>query len=129
MKKYVILRRGGDIMRRYALTNEAWERIEPYLPPQRTGKRGRPPKDNRVMLNGMIWIDRTGAQWRELPECYGSWQSVYARFRKWKADGVWEQVFTALSAGYDPENYSLDSTCAKVHQSANSGKRGRKKSP
>lgn len=116
-------------MRRYDLSNEEWKRIEPFLPPQATGKKGRPPKDNRVMLNGMIWIDRTGAQWRELPECYGPWQSVYARFRKWKADGVWEGVFKALSSDYDPENLSLDSTCAKVHQSANGGKKGQTTKP
>jgi transposase len=114
------------MMRRYDLTNEAWKRIEPFLPPQKTGKKGRPPKDNRVMLNGMIWIDRTGAQWRELPECCGSWQSVYARFRKWKDDGVLERVFKALSADYDPENLSLDSTCSKVHHSANGNKKGQK---
>ena len=116
-------------MRRYDITNEEWKRIGPFLPPQITGKKGRPPKDSRVMLNGMIWIDRTGAQWRELPECYGPWQSVYARFRKWKADGVWERVFKGLSADYDPENLSLDSTCAKVHQSANGGKKGQKTKP
>jgi transposase len=109
-------------MRRYDVSNEAWKRIEPILPPQVTGKRGRPPKDNRVMLNGMIWIDRTGAQWRELPECYGPWQGVYARFRKWKEEGVLERVFKALSADFDPENLSLDSTC-KVQTAV---KRGRK---
>ena len=106
------------------MTNEEWERISPLLPPQKTGKKGRPPKENRVMLNGMIWIDRTGAQWRELSACYGPWQSVYARFRKWKKDGVWERIFNALSTDFDPENLSLDSTCVKVHQSANVNEKG-----
>ena len=116
-------------MRRHELSNDEWKRICPLLPPQKSGKKGRPPKDNRLMLNGMIWIDRTGAQWRELPECYGPWQSVYARFRKWKDEGVLEKVFKALSADFDPENLSLDSTCAKVHQSANGGKKGPKTRP
>ena len=111
-------------MRRYELTNTEWEQIEPLLPPQSTGRKGRPPKDNRTMLNGMLWINRSGAQWRELPECYGPWQSVYARFRKWETDGVLEGVFKALSSDYDPENLSIDSTCSKVHQSANGNKKG-----
>ena len=71
-------------MKRYELTKEQWERIKPLLPPEETGKRGRPRKDNRTMLNGMLWIVRSGAQWRELPETYGPWQSVYARFAKWR---------------------------------------------
>lgn len=92
-------------MKRYELTNTEWKRISPLLPPQRTGKKGRPPKDNRVMLNGMIWIDRTGAQWRELRECYGAWQSVYARFQKWKSEGVLEKAFKALTTDYAPKTY------------------------
>ena len=57
-------------MKRYELTKEQWERIKPLLPPEETGKRGRPRKGNRTMLNGMLWIVRSGAQWRELPETY-----------------------------------------------------------
>jgi len=116
-------------MRRYELTKEEWDRIGPLLPPQSTGRKGRPPKDNRTMLNGMIWMDRTGAQWRELSACYGPWQSVYARFRNWKADGVLERLFKALSSDHDAENLSIDSTCSKVHQSANGGKKGRQIRP
>jgi len=111
-------------MKRYELTNAEWKVISPLLPPERTGKKGRPRKDNRIMVNGMIWIDRTGAQWRELPECYGPWQSVYARFRKWKDEGVLERAFKTLSSDYDSENLSIDSTCSKVHQSANGNKKG-----
>ena len=78
-------------------------------------------KNNRIMLNGMLWIARTGAQWREMPECYGPWQSVYARFRKWQKDGVWEEIFHTLSSDADMENLSIDSTMAKAHQSTNGG--------
>jgi transposase len=112
------------MVRRHELKNEEWERIEGLLPPERTGKRGRPAKSNRVMLNAMLWIDRTGAQWRALPECYGSWKSVYSRFCKWRDDGTLEKIFHALSADADMENLSIDSTCAKVHQSANGNKKG-----
>ena len=112
-------------MKCYELTTEQWERVKPLLPPEETGKRGRPRKDNRTMLNGMLWIARSGAQWRELPEAYGPWQSVYARFAKWRDDGTLETVFDALSEDADMENLSIDSTCIKVHESANGGGKNR----
>ena len=107
-------------MKRYEISNKEWERIKDILPPERTGKKGRPEKNNRSMLNGMLWIARTGAQWREIPECYGPWQSVYASFRKWQEIGIWEKIFHMLSSDADMENLSIDSTMIKVHQSANS---------
>ena len=73
------------------------------------------------MLNGMLWVTRSGAQWRELPTCYGPWQSVYARFAKWRDDGTLEKVFRALSTDADMQDLSLDSTSIKVHESANGG--------
>jgi len=73
------------------------------------------------MLNGMPWMVRSGAQWRELPEVYGPWQSVYARFAKWRDDGALETVFHALSAHADIENWIVDSSCIKVYESANGG--------
>lgn len=106
-------------MKRYEISNKEWERIKGMLPPERTGKKGRPAKNNRSMLNGMLWIARTGAQWREMPECYGPWQSVYARFRKWQKIGIWEKIFHVLSSDADMENLSIDSTMVKVHQSTN----------
>jgi transposase len=112
-------------MKRYELTSSQWERIKDLLPPERTGKRGRPGKDNRVMLNGMLWVARSGAQWRELPEAYGPWQSVYARFAKWRDSGVLEAIFRALSQDADMENLSMDSTSIKVHESANGGGKNR----
>jgi len=113
-------------MRRYELTNDEWERIKDYLPPERSGKKGRPSLDNRRMLNGMLWIARSGAQWRELPTHYGKWSGVYTRFRKWRDDGIMETVFRALSTDADKENFSIDATVVKVHQSANGGKKGTK---
>ena len=110
-------------MKRYELTKEQWERVKPLLPPEKTGQRGRPRKDNRIMLNGMLWIAQSGAQWRELPEAYGPWQSVYARFAKWRDDGTLKKVFRALSEDADTENLSMDSTCIKVHESANGGEK------
>ena len=112
-------------MKRYEITTGQWARIKPLLPPETTGKRGRPRKDDRVMLNGMLWIVRSGAQWRELPEVYGPWQSVYARFAKWRDDGTLEAIFRVLSEAADRENLSIDSTCIKVHESANGGGKNR----
>lgn len=109
-------------MKRYELTKEEWERIKPLLPPEETGKRGRPRKDNRTMLNGMLWIVRSSAQWRELTKTYDPWQSVYARFAKWRDGGTLEAAFHTLSDDADMETLSVDSTCVKVHESANGGK-------
>jgi transposase len=112
-------------MKRYELTNEEWERIESLMPPKVGSKGGRPRKDDRTMLNAMLWIARTGCQWREMPERYGKWEAVYARFRKWQGIGLLERIFRALSADADMENLCIDSTCSKVHESANGNKKGR----
>ena len=66
------------MLRRYELTDEEWLRIEPLLPPENTGKQGRPRKDNRIIMNGIVWLARSGAPWRDLPERYGSWKTVYS---------------------------------------------------
>ena len=115
-----------DEYENYDVTDEQWERIQPQLPPERTGKKGRPRKDDRTMLNGMLWMNHSGAQWRQLPQCYGPWQSVYARFAKWRDDGLWEKIFTVLSQDADTENLSIDSTCVKVHESSNGGEKNGK---
>ena len=112
-----------DEYENYDVTDEQWNRIQPQLPPERTGKKGRPRKDDRTMLNGMLWMNHSGAQWRQLPRRYGPWQSVYARFAKWRDDGTLEAVFRVLSADADMENLSMDSTCIKVHESANGGEK------
>lgn len=114
------------MIKRYELSNEEWARIKDMLPPENTGKKGRPGKDNRNMLNGMLWITRSGSQWRNLPECYGPWESVYSRFRKWQENGVLEAVFQMLSSDADMENLSIDSTSIRVHESANGNKKGQK---
>ena len=110
----------------YDVTDEQWKRIQPLLPPEYTGKKGRPRKDNRTMLNGMLWMNHSGAQWRQLPERYGPWQSVYARFAKWRDEGIWEKIFSELTKDADTENLSIDSTCIKVHESSNGGKKNRR---
>lgn len=70
------------MLRRYELTDDEWNRIVDLLSPENTGKQDRPRKDNRTIVNGMVWIARSGAPWRDLPERYGPWETVYSRFRK-----------------------------------------------
>ncbi|MDI9470970.1 MAG: transposase, partial [Bacillota bacterium] len=71
--------------------------MQRYLPPERAGRRGRPSKCRRLIINAIIWILKTGAPWRDLPEHYGPWSTVYGRFNKWTKNGVWEAIFEELS--------------------------------
>lgn len=75
------------------------------------------------MLNGILWMNHSGAQWRQLPKRYGPWQSVYARFAKWRNDGIRKHIFSELNKEADTENLSIDSTCVKVHESSNGGEK------
>jgi transposase len=74
-------------MTRGDLTDKQWERLEPHLPPQKP-ERGRPNADHRRIINGMLWIDRTGSPWRDLPQKYGPWRTVASRFYRWQKCGV-----------------------------------------
>jgi len=112
-------------MKRYELTKEQWERIKPLLPPEETGKRGRPWKDNRIMLNGMLRIVRSGAQWRELSAAMAPGSLYTPDSPNGGTTALWKRVFHTLSADADMENLSRDSTCVKVHESANSGEKRR----
>jgi transposase len=112
-----------DIYENYDITDEQWKRVQPLLPPEYAGRKGRPGKDNRMMLNGMLWMNHSGAQWRQLPKRYGPWQSVYSRFAKWRDEGIWEEIFSELNQEADTENFSIDSTCVKVRQSADGGEK------
>lgn len=92
-------------MRRHELTDEQWALVEPALPKQRQGGRGRPPRSNQEMLNGMMWILRTGAPWRDLPEPYGPWQSVYHYFSYWRKNGVFDRILEALQIRLDAQGH------------------------
>jgi len=110
--------------RRYEISDAQWERIKDWLPPERSGKAGRPSSDNRTALNGMLWIDRTGAPWEDLPRRYGAKSTVYDRFKKWTNMGVFEAIFDILSSDTDTQELSIDSTIIKVHQRASGAKKG-----
>jgi transposase len=101
--------------KRYKISDEEWERVKDLLPPDKLEKQGRPPKPNRDMLNAILWIARSGAPWRDLPERYGSWKTVYDRFNKWAREGCFEKVFEVLNVDADMQELSIDSTSVKVH--------------
>jgi transposase len=111
--------------RRHELTDDQWDRLKDKLPPERKPQGGCPAKDNRVMLNGILYWLSTGVPWDDLPERFGSWKSVYTRFSRWSKSGVFERVLTALIAEdiVNETTLMLDSTIIKVHQRG-SGKKG-----
>ena len=103
------------MLRRYELNDDEWNRIVNLLPPENTGKRGRPRKSNRTILNGMVWIARSGAPWRDIPEHYGPWETVYSRFRKWIEDGILDNIFRILSLDAEFEELSMDASIVQAH--------------
>jgi transposase len=103
-------------MRRHAITDEHWERIENLLP-GRVGDPGVTAKDNRLFIDAILWIAKTGAPWRDLPERFGNWNSVWKRFDRWSTKGVWLRVFEELKDP-DLEWLILDSTVIRAHQHA-----------
>ena len=112
------------MLRRYELTDNEWNRIADLLPVEFTGKQGRPRKDNRIILNGIIWIARSGAPWRDLPERYGPWETVYSRFRKWIDDGILDNIFRVLKLDAELEELSIDASIVQAHQHSAGAKKG-----
>ena len=115
------------MVRRYELSDEAFGLVADLLPPN--GRRGQQWKDHRTMLNGIFWVLHTGAQWREVPERYGKWESVYARFRRWRADGtldrMLERLHLALDADgrIDVELWCIDATQIRASRAAAGARR------
>jgi len=114
--------------RRHELTDEQWERLKDLLPPQKPHT-GRPSHDHRTMVNGMLWIARTGAPWRDLPERYGKWPSVYSRFQRWRKAGVWARLLSELQQLGDQrselnwEIHFVDGSIVRAHQHAAGAKK------
>ena len=111
-------------MSRGDLSEAEWRLLKDLLPAER-GRKSRPSFDNRMIINGSLWRIRTGAPWRDLPEKYGKWMTVYQRFRRWSEAGIWEAVATTLSrAMADNSRNSIDSTTVRGHVSAAGAKGG-----
>ena len=110
-------------MKRYELSASQWRKIEGSLP-GRPGSVGVTARDNRDFVNGVLWVLRSGARWKDLPAGYGNWKSVHKRFTRWARAGIWERIFEVLLA--DPRNtwIMIDSTIVRAHQQAACGKGG-----
>lgn len=119
-------------MARYELTDDEWSQIEPLLPPTHPGKPGHPWKDHRLVLNGILWILRSGAPWEDLPARYGSSSTCNDRLRRWQQDGTWDRILQAVQAKHDHEgnvvwiDCSIDGSSIRAHQHA-AGARKQKK--
>ena len=113
------------MQRRYEISDEQWNKIKHMFPKAKTG---RPGKDLRLMFNAVLWITCSGAPWRDLPERFGSWKTVYSRFCKWRDEGTLLKVFEHLREDADYENLSIDSTLVKAHQSSAGAKKRAKDS-
>ena len=108
-------------MSRYDLTDFEWRVFEPLLPNK---SRGVPRVDDRRVLNGIFWVLRSGAPWRDLPERYGPHTTCYNRFVRWRKAGIWDKLMDAITAAYDGDIQMIDSTSIRAHQQAATAKRG-----
>ena len=109
-------------MARSILRDDQWERIKDLLPGKATDC-GVTAKDNRLFVEAVLWMGRTGAPWRDLPAELGNWHTTYTRFSRWSKAGVWDRVFEAISQARDEEEVMIDSTAVRAHQHAAGAKK------
>ena len=111
------------VLDRLILSDEQWARMAPHIiGDERT--RGSSGRDNRMFVEAVLWIVRTGSPWRDLPEVFGPWNSTFRRFSRWSQKGVWWRLFEAVSDDPDFEYLIVDSTIVRAHQHAAGGKGG-----
>ena len=111
--------------KRHGLTDMEWEQLRKTFPERQSGELGRPRNDERQILNGILWILRTGAPWRDLPERYGAWSTVYSRFAQWQESGLYGKILVELGLEADLQDMGTDSTYAPAHQHSAGAKKGR----
>ena len=115
--------------RRGELNEQQWKRLKPLLPPQKAHT-GCPAQDHRTIINGILWILRTGAPWRDLPERYGVWSTVSGRFYHWRKLGLWQQLLSTIQSQADADGklnwdiHFVDGSVIRAHQHAAGAKRG-----
>lgn len=122
-------------MRRHELADHEWDLIKQFFP-ERTSTNGRPRKPTREVLNAIFWVLRSGAPWRDLPERYGSWQTIFHRFNAWRKDGTFDRVLEALQIRLDQDGkidwdlWCIDGSSVRASRAAaGAGKRGDPKNP
>jgi len=109
-------------MARHALSDAQWKMVAAVLPPQKSGPAAE--RGDRAFVDAVLFRARTGIPWRDLPERFGPWKSVYNRFRNWARKGQWEAIFKALSVEVDEEGCIVDGSVIRAHQDAAGGKGG-----
>ncbi len=107
---------------RLMLSDAQWDRIAPHIIGDHRS-RGSSGRDNRMFVEAVLWIARTGVPWRDLPEAFGNWNSIFRRFSRWQQKGVWERLFAAVSDDPDFEYLIIDSTVVRAHQHAAGAKK------
>ena len=116
------------MQRRHELTDSQWNAIKGLIP-GKSGDPGRTGRDNRLFVNAVIYVAKMGIPWMDLPERYGNWNSVWRRFRRWSARGVWQSLLSVLGSP-ELEELQLDSTTIKAHPVASGSRKqagGKKK--
>lgn len=109
-------------MHRHALTDQQWERLQGQLPTRRPGPASK--LGDRLFIDAVLYRAKTGCPWRDLPERFGPWNSVYNRFYNWAERGVWERIFKALRFEVDETGSIIDASVIRAHQDASGGKGG-----
>lgn len=118
----------GGGMRLYWLRDDQWERIKDLLP-GKASDRGVTARDNRLFVEAVLWVARTGAPWRDLPDSYGHWHRVYVRYDRWSRKGVWLKLMTSLAGDADLEHLMMDGSIVRVHQHDAAKKQSRPPKP
>jgi transposase len=108
-------------MHRHALTDAQWARLEPLLPKRAQGRQA---KDDRLFVEAVLFRVKTGLPWRDLPERFGPWKSVYNRFANWAAKDHWARLFRELRIELDDAFSIVDGSVVRAHQDASGGKGG-----
>ena len=109
-------------MVRLILRDDQWERIEEYLPGKAENP-GKTAKDNRLFVEAVLWVGRTGSPWRDLPPLFGKWNSVYKRFNRWSKKKIWHSVKEKVSVDPDLEEFLVDGSIVRVHQHGTGAKK------
>jgi transposase len=121
---------------RHELPPEHWARIEPFFPhPTHFNGRGRPLKDHQRIVNGILWRLHTGVPWRDIPERYGPWQTIYRRFRRWRRDGTWARILTYLMEDLEGQGrlghdlWLVDATIVRASRAAGGARKNPREVP
>jgi len=111
-------------MCRHDVTDAEWNAIRVFLPRERNGKPGRPWVSHRMVVNGILWVLHVGGSWRDVPERYGNWSTIYSRFQRWCREGLWDRMMKSLlqkldaSGGIDRSLWCVDGTIIRAHRCA-----------